>query len=97
MTEFMSPPVIAACLWVLAATVTAFLPMRRQYLPGVPLLILAPVILIWLGVQHGIWITGVATLAFLSMFRNPPIYFARKAMGLPVQRPEDPASEGPEP
>ena len=37
----MTSSLIAACLWVLAATVTALLPMRHQYAPGVSLLLLA--------------------------------------------------------
>ena len=35
----MSAALILGCLWVLAAAVTAMLPMRRQYVPGVTLLI----------------------------------------------------------
>jgi hypothetical protein len=95
-TGIISPPVIAACLWVLAATVTAFLPYRRQYPPGVTLLMLAPVILIWLGVRHGLWITLIGALGFVSMFRNPLIYLTRKAMGLPVRRPDEGPEGGPE-
>ena len=34
----MAAPLILACLWVLAATVVAFLPMRRQFAPGLALL-----------------------------------------------------------
>ncbi len=71
----MSTPVIIAALWVLAATAVAMLPMRRQYVPGVTLLALAPMIIVWLGVAHG-WIAALAALAaFVSMFRNPLRYF----------------------
>jgi hypothetical protein len=31
----MSAALIAACLWAIAATVTAFLPMRLQFPPGI--------------------------------------------------------------
>lgn len=72
---------LAACLWVLAATVTAFLPMRHQMLPGIALLLAAPVLIVWLGLDYGVWVAALATLAFASMFRNPLIYFARRAMG----------------
>jgi hypothetical protein len=85
----MSAALITACLWVLAAAATAMLPMRRQYAPGITLLILAPVLIGWLAWSHGLWIGIAALLAFLSMFRNPLIYFAKKAMGKPVDLPKD--------
>jgi hypothetical protein len=63
------------------------LPMRAQMLPGVALLVAAPLLLIWIGFAHGwIWL-AVGTFAFVSMFRRPLTYFARRAMGLPVQDP----------
>ncbi|MDU8909906.1 DUF2484 family protein [Aestuariicoccus sp. MJ-SS9] len=71
----------AGCLWVLAATLVAFLPMRRQYVPGVALLILAPGVIGWIGLAHG-WLPGALALAaFLSMFRNPLRYFWARARG----------------
>ena len=76
----MTPPLIAACLWVLASSVTAMLPMRLQYGPGVSLLLAAPVLLAWIGLAHGPWSVLLATLAVLSLFRRPLIYFARKAL-----------------
>jgi hypothetical protein len=73
--------------WVLAATVVAFLPMRYQYVPGIALLLAAPV-LIWMIAQQFGWIyAGLGLFAFVSMFRNPLRYFAKRAMG---QRPEIP-------
>ena len=77
----MSLPLILAALWVLAATVTALLPMRLQYAPGLILLALAVPLLIWIGRAHGIWVVALALAAILSMFRRPLIYFARKAIG----------------
>jgi hypothetical protein len=69
------------CLWVVAATVVAFLPMRRQYAPGLALLIAAPVLIGLIGYEHG-WIIALAgTAAFVSMFRNPLRYFWRRARG----------------
>lgn len=85
----MSAALITACIWVLAATVTAMLPMRRQYAPGITLLVMAPLLIGWLAWTHGLWIAVAAALAFLSMFRNPLIYFAKRAMGKPVQIPKD--------
>lgn len=85
----MSLSIILAAIWVVAAAITAFLPMRRQYPPGITLLILAPFVIAYLGYQHGlIWVI-VGLVAFASMFRNPLIYFARKAMGRAPKRPED--------
>ena len=73
--------------WVLAATVVAFLPMRYQYIPGIALLLAAPV-LIWLIAHNfGLIYAVLGLLAFLSMFRNPLRYFAKRLMG---QHPEVP-------
>ena len=70
----MTNSLIIGCIWVLLAVVTALLPMRRQYVPGVALLLLAPVLIIWIGVDFG-WIVGLlAVAAFVSMFRNPLRY-----------------------
>lgn len=62
---------VAGCLWVLAATGTALLPMRRQMAPGLLLLASAPVLVVWLGLALGWWVSVVALLAFVSMFRRP--------------------------
>jgi hypothetical protein len=85
----MSLPVLLAALWVFAATATAFLPMRRQMVPGVILLILAPVLILWIGAVHG-WLWALVPLGgFLSMFRNPLIYFWKRATGRPVSLPPE--------
>jgi hypothetical protein len=85
----MTAPLIAGVLWVLAATVVAFLPMRRQYVPGVALLVAAPVLIAWIGWVHGwIW-AAFGVFAFFSMFRNPLIYFWKRAMGKPVELPPE--------
>lgn len=79
--------VLMAVLWVLAATLTAMLPMRYQYAPGITLMVAAPVLIIWIGVAFG-WMWSVGALAaFLSMFRNPLKYFYARARG---QQPEIP-------
>lgn len=83
----MSGSVIAAALWVLAGTATAMLSMRRQYVPGLALLLAAPVLIGWLWHDFG-WVVGViGTLAFLSMFRRPLLFLIAKARG---QNPEIP-------
>lgn len=84
----MSTSLFLGCVWVLAATVVAMLPMRAQMIPGLALLIAAPLLIGFIGFQHG-WIIALAGLvAFLSMFRNPLKYLFRRAMG---QRPDLPA------
>lgn len=85
----MSAPLTLACLWVLAATVTAMLPMRRQRWPGLALLIAAPVLILWLSLAHGWWVGAVALAGFLSMVRRPLVYLGRRALGLPVSLPAE--------
>lgn len=84
----MSVTLIFGCLWVLASAIVALLPMRRQYVPGVALLIAAPVLLAWIAMTHGMWIFAVGLFAFVSMFRNPLIYVFRRARG---EQPEVPS------
>ena len=81
----MSASVAVAVFWALASTVVAFLPMRRQYLPGGILLFSAPLVILFLGYQHGwVWMLP-ATLGFLSMYRNPLRYLWRKWRGQPTE------------
>ena len=83
----MSLPLFLGCLWVLAATATALMPMRCQYVPGVTLLLCAPVLLVWIGMVHGwVWV-AVGLAAFGSMMRNPLRYLIARARG---QEPELP-------
>ena len=78
----MSLSLVFGCLWVLASAGVALMPMRHQYMPGVALLLLAPLLLIWIGREHGVWLALLALAAAASMFRRPLIYFGRKALGL---------------
>ena len=85
----MSPPLILGGVWIFAATLVAMLPMRRQMLPGMALLLSAPIVLVWIGWVHGwLWL-AFGLFAFLSMFRNPLLYFARRALGRPAALPEE--------
>lgn len=60
-----------AALWIVAAALTAFLPMRHQYAPGITLLILAVPLLIFVAREVG-WLWLAALLfAIGSMFRRP--------------------------
>ena len=83
----MSASLTLACVWAILASITAMLPMRLQMVPGLTLLISAPFLLAWIGWEHGVWWVLIGLAAFLSMFRRPLIYFARRAMGLQVTDP----------
>ncbi len=83
----LSTPLILGCLWVVAVALTAMLPLRLQRYPGLPLLLAAPVLLFWIGREHGwLWL-AVGLFAFLSMFRRPLNYLGRRALGLPAYLP----------
>ena len=85
----MSASLLLACVWVLAATGVAMLPMRHQYVPGVLLLLSAPVLIGFVGYQHG-WIWALpCVLAFLSMMRNPLRYLFKRATGQAVDLPKE--------
>ncbi len=84
----MSLSLILACLWVLASALVAALPMRRQYVPGVALLIAAPVLIGVIFYEQGALLGFAALFGFVSMFRRPLLYFGRKALGLPAERHE---------
>lgn len=77
-----------ACIaWVFASALVAMLPMRHQYVPGVALLIAAPVLIVWVGAAFNWLAAALALFAFVSMYRNPLRYFVARARG---QRPEIP-------
>jgi len=84
-----SPALVAGCLWVIASAVTAMLPMRRQMVPGIALLLAAPVLILWIGASHGWGWAALGIFAFLSMFRNPLRYFLRRALGRPAELPPE--------
>jgi len=74
----MSLSLTLSCLWVIAASVIAMLPMRRQFLPGITLLLCAPFLLVYLGYQHNPWVVLAASLAILSMFRRPLFFMSKR-------------------
>ena len=84
----MSLSVGLAVFWAIASTVVAFLPMRNQYVPGAALLFSAPLLILFLGYQHGWLWTLPALLAFVSMYRNPLRYFWRKWRGQELEETE---------
>ena len=83
----MSLSLILAALWAIAGTIVAFLPMRALMIPGSALMLAAPVLIVFIGYQHGAIYAVLGLLAFLSMFRNPLRYVVQKALG---QNPELP-------
>ena len=83
----MSLSLILGSLWVLVAAITALLPMRFQYPPGIALLVAAPLLLGWIAWEQGGLVFAFGLFAFLSMFRNPLRYFWRRARG---EKPEIP-------
>lgn len=85
----MSTSLIVGFFWVVASAITAMLPMRRQFLPGIILLIAAPGLIALIYADYGIWVAAAALFAFLSMFRNPLRYFWRKLRGQPTQLPPE--------
>ncbi|MBT0956241.1 DUF2484 family protein [Alphaproteobacteria bacterium KMM 3653] len=84
----MTTSLILACLWAIASAIVAMLPMRRQYAPGICLLVAAPLLIIFMGYQHGWWVAAFGLFAFVSMFRNPLRYLYRRMRGLHVEVPE---------
>lgn len=75
-------------LWVLASAAVAMLPMRRQYLPGVILMALAPVLIVLVGLQVGWFMAVLGIAAFVSMYRNPLRYLVAKLRGQSPQVPQ---------
>lgn len=74
--------------WVFASAAVACLPMRRQYVPGVALLVAAPVLILMIGAHYG-WVYALLGLAaFISMFRNPLRYIAARLRGAHPEIPE---------
>lgn len=74
--------------WVFASVGVAMLPMRKQYFPGLLLLLAAPVLIVLAGMQFG-WIYAfLGLVAFVSMFRNPLRYIAARLCGEHPEIPE---------
>lgn len=67
--------------WVLASAAVAMLPMRRQYIPGLALLLAAPVLIALVWRDVGAWAGLAALAAFASMYRNPLRYLWARLRG----------------
>ncbi|MEP5090633.1 MAG: DUF2484 family protein, partial [Paracoccaceae bacterium] len=66
---------ILCCVWTLSSGAVAMLPVQRQYIPGVVLILLVPVLIVMVGLQYNWGVAVLGAAAFLSMFRNPLEYF----------------------
>jgi hypothetical protein len=75
--------------WVFASAAVAMLPMRYQYVPGLALLVAAPVLIAMIWVQLSPWAALAAIAAFVSMYRNPLRYFWQKLRGQNPERPPE--------
>lgn len=73
--------------WVFASALVAMLPMRWQYVPGVALLLAAPVLIFLIAQALGAWVAIAALAAFGSMYRNPLRYFWKRLTGQEVEIP----------
>jgi len=76
----MTPSLICAALWLLAANVMAMIPSRDNLWQRAYLLIAVGIpLLIWVTVQNGYWVGLIALIAGMSMLRWPVMYLARWA------------------
>lgn len=76
----MSLSLLAAVVWVLYASVVAFLPLRYQRPPGLLLLLVAPLLIWVLYRDFGLLAAGFGLFALLSMFRKPLSALLRRAV-----------------
>ena len=74
--------------WVFASALVAMMPMRWQYVPGVTLLLAAPVLIFEIAQSVGIWASAAGAFAFVSMYRNPLRYFWKRLTGRPLEVPQ---------
>ena len=85
--DILSISLISGAVWVVLAAVVALLPMRLQWIPGLALVIAAPVLLAWIAVDHGWWWFVLGGFAFVSMFRRPLGCLARRALASKEETP----------
>ncbi|MEG3662680.1 DUF2484 family protein [Celeribacter halophilus] len=69
--NFIDNPLTALAIWALATMALAPLPLRYQILPGVALLLVLPVLLVWVGLTYGVWPVLIGLAAAVSLFRKP--------------------------
>jgi hypothetical protein len=76
----MTASVVALCIWVVCAAATAMLPLRRQFAPGLLLLLSSLALVVWLAAELGWLAAMLAAFAILSMFRRPLAAMVRRAV-----------------
>jgi Protein of unknown function (DUF2484). len=69
--SLLQEPLVALAIWALATMALAPLPLRHQILPGLALLLVLPVLLIWTGRVHGYLPVVIGLAAAVSLFRKP--------------------------
>jgi hypothetical protein len=74
--------------WVFASVGVAMLPVRMQYLPGMLLLLAAPVLIVGIALTVTWWVAALALAAVLSMYRNPLRYLWARFRGQVAEVPE---------
>lgn len=75
-------------LWVFASAVVAVLPMRWQYVPGLILMIVAPILIFEIARTAGFLVAAAGLAAFVSMYRNPLKYVWTRLTGQQVELPK---------
>lgn len=78
----MSFPVAVAILLVVAGLVLGLLPERHCRVPALPLLVLAPGLILWIAALHGLGTGLLWTVALAALYRGPLIYWLRSAFGI---------------
>ena len=75
---FLSPAIILACLWLVAANVLAMIPSRdNHWRRAYGLIAVGVPILGWVTLQNGPWIALLFLAAGMSVLRWPVIYLTR--------------------
>lgn len=69
--SLLQEPLLVLGIWALATMALAPLPMKYQMLPGLALLLVLPVLLIWIGQVHGFLPVLIGLAAAVSLFRKP--------------------------
>lgn len=83
----MSPSLITACVWLVAANVIAMFPSKHSRWPAAYALIaLGMPLLGWVFWQNGVWVGLAVLLAAASVLRWPVRYLVRWIVGLAARR-----------
>ena len=77
----MSAPVIVASVLVLAGLLLGLLPERRRRMAALPLMALAPGLVLWIAALHGLGIGVLWAAAVAALYRAPMIYWLRRLCG----------------